>query len=133
MTYHWLISTFDKCFVISGIYTTGHSSAKPTRCNECLCCHFYSWISPDACRGGEIRTHDLTVLHPVQISVGEPGFEPGTSRSQTVRANQLRHSPKFYGARTERSTNELLPADKIIVFIISKVATLFNTNEVWFF
>ena len=26
--------------------------------------------------------------------VGEPGFEPGTSRSQTVRATRLRHSPQ---------------------------------------
>ena len=29
-----------------------------------------------------------------QAKIGEPGFEPGASRSQTVRATKLRHSPE---------------------------------------
>ena len=34
--------------------------------------------------------------------VGKPGFEPGTSSSQTKRATKLRHSPYQYMPRAER-------------------------------
>ena len=34
--------------------------------------------------------------------VGEPGFEPGASSSQTKRATKLRHSPYQYMSHAER-------------------------------
>ena len=34
--------------------------------------------------------------------VGEPGFEPGASSSQTKRATKLRHSPYQYMSRAKR-------------------------------
>ena len=36
------------------------------------------------------------------LMVGEPGFEPGASSSQTKRATKLRHSPYQYMSPAER-------------------------------
>ena len=41
-------------------------------------------------KGGVLPLHHTRSLGP---AVGAPGFEPGTSRTQTVRATGLRHAP----------------------------------------
>ena len=80
--------------------------------------HAWTQTKPQTARRGKLPYHAVCGNE----AVGAPGFEPGTSRTQTVRASQLRYAPnisdynaKYPFCQSDAKRSSSIPRSTVVI------------------